>query len=406
MRLSPEGALMRENRVAVSSLTRTRGMREPLRRNDDGSGDGGGVGQSTKAPARLGGDAATTQLTPASAAARYERISDDEQLHIDRLVEDTCTLLAQRYAGKQTLRDAHPKMHGCVKARLEIASDIPTDLAHGLFSRAAQSYAHKADDGVSYFKAWARFSSQHQDPQEDIKRDTRGLALKLLEIPGPKLLDGEENSSQHDFIFLSTPRFVARNVAEFGELVHALVHKSALSWLRSARPALRHKLSLKQHSSPLEVQYFSVVPSLIGTTPVKYTITPVIKCATPLPAHPTPNFLRERLKRQLAEEDRLFTVNVQRFKDEMSTPIEDPTVLWRTESIAVATLRILKQEDFDTPERDEAGENLAFNPFRCLPAHRPLGGINRARRQVYRAIATFRYNRNGVKSAEPPIWEP
>jgi Dyp-type peroxidase family len=340
-----------------------------------------------------------------SVAARFEHMPDDEQLHTDRLIDNTRALLQQRYAGKQTLRDAHPKMHGCVKARLEIEPNLPPALRHGLFGEAAERYATKTPDGRCSFKAWVRFSSQNQDPQADIVKDTRGLSLKLLEIPGAKLLDGEEDSPCHDFIFLSTPRFVARSVAEFDELVNGLVQGSWLSWLRSAGPALRHKFSLARHASPLEVSYFSVVPALIGTTAVKYSLEPVIEKKTPLPKHPSPNFLREQLKRQLAHKDSLFEISVQMFQDEKSTPIEDPTQLWRTKPTKVATLRILQQDDFDTPERNELGENLAFNPFRCLPEHRPLGGINRARRQVYRAIAAFRHNRNGVKSAEAPVWE-
>jgi hypothetical protein len=31
---------------------------------------------------------------------------------------------------------------------------------------------------------------------------------------------------------------------------------------------------------------------------------------------------------------------------------------------------------------------------RCLPEHRPLGGVSRARRQVYQALSTVRHERN------------
>ena len=62
----------------------------------------------------------------------------------------------------------------------------------------------------------------------------------------------------------------------------------------------------------------------------------------------------------------------------------------------VATLRIASQR-FDTPERDDLGEDLDFTPWRCRPEHRPLGGLNRARRAVYATIAGLRHERNGVK---------
>ena len=35
-------------------------------------------------------------------------------------------------------------------------------------------------------------------------------------------------------------------------------------------------------------------------------------------------------------------------------------------------------------------EQVAFNPWHCLAEHRPLGGMNRARRQIYEAMAQLR----------------
>ena len=37
------------------------------------------------------------------------------------------------------------------------------------------------------------------------------------------------------------------------------------------------------------------------------------------------------------------------------------------------------------------GENLSFTPWHSLPEHRPLGGINRARKAIYRAISRQRH---------------
>jgi hypothetical protein len=68
--------------------------------------------------------------------------------------------------------------------------------------------------------------------------------------------------------------------------------------------------------------------------------------------------------------------------------------------IKVATLRIPSQI-CDFPKRMVFCENLSFNPWRTLPEHQPLGGINRARRQVYPAISEFRHRRNVAPMREP-----
>ena len=56
----------------------------------------------------------------------------------------------------------------------------------------------------------------------------------------------------------------------------------------------------------------------------------------------------------------------------------------------VATLTIEPQE-FDSPERRVACENLFFTPWHGVSEHRPLGGINRMRKAVYEASAGMRH---------------
>ena len=70
--------------------------------------------------------------------------------------------------------------------------------------------------------------------------------------------------------------------------------------------------------------------------------------------------------------------------------------------IAAAVLRHCEEH----PERtllvaghaDTTGrcESTAFNPWHALPAHRPLGNMNRARKQIYEAMAAFRAKRAGA----------
>ena len=92
--------------------------------------------------------------------------------------------------------------------------------------------------------------------------------------------------------------------------------------------------------------------------------------------------------------------------DADSMPIEDPGKLW-PESVSpfrnVVTIRIPAQE-FDSEARRTFDENLSYTPWHALPEHRPLGGVNRARKIVYRAIPTFRHEHNKVPRFEPTNW--
>jgi len=63
-------------------------------------------------------------------------------------------------------------------------------------------------------------------------------------------------------------------------------------------------------------------------------------------------------------------------------PVEDPTVRWESKPVPVATITI-RPQTFDTAARRAECEKSSFDPWHALAEHRPLGGINRARKAVY-----------------------
>ena len=94
------------------------------------------------------------------------------------------------------------------------------------------------------------------------------------------------------------------------------------------------------------------------------------------------NVFREAISSQLAQAEAEFDVLVQIQTDAEAMPIENPTKRWEEKDspyVKVATLR-LPQQDINTPSRLAADERQSFSPWHCLAAHRPLGGVNRARR--------------------------
>ena len=61
----------------------------------------------------------------------------------------------------------------------------------------------------------------------------------------------------------------------------------------------------------------------------------------------------------------------------------------------VAGIRIPAQRIDDAADAPSC-ERLSFNPWNALPDHRPLGDFNRARREMYAAMAAFRSERAGA----------
>jgi hypothetical protein len=117
--------------------------------------------------------------------------------------------------------------------------------------------------------------------------------------------------------------------------------------------------------------------------------------------------LREAMSAHLAGREARFDFLVQVQTDPATMPVENPTIAWDEGASPfrkVATLRIPAQT-FDTPEQMTFCENLSYTPWHALPEHRPLGGINRARKIVYEAISKRRHELNQVARREPSMEE-
>ena len=92
-------------------------------------------------------------------------------------------------------RDAHPKHHGCVPATFEVLK-LEELLAQGLFARPGK------------YHAWVRFSNAFK-VRNDLDRDARGMAIKVMGVPG-----GASEGTQ-DFLLVTHRSFFARTPADF-----------------------------------------------------------------------------------------------------------------------------------------------------------------------------------------------
>jgi catalase len=305
----------------------------------------------------------------------------------------------RRETPKFMQRDAHPKQHGLVKATFTVVDHLPVNLQHGVLI-----------PGRSY-DAWVRFSSQNAPPQPDTKKDIRGAAIKLMNVPGEKLDVQDGNTTSQDFITISTPMFVTHNVEEFFYLIKALVTGKLallLHFLCYPRSAWNLFKSNKNYWSPLHARYWSTTPYQLGPQQVvKYSLIPHAGIMTKIPRKAGPDFLRENMAKQLKENDFGFDFCVQLQTDIDLMPVEDPGRRWPehiSPFVKVATLTIPRQT-FDTPAQNTYGTRLAFNPWHCLPAHHPLGGINRARRVIYKTLSNFRHQHNHEPQIEPTNYD-
>lgn len=301
----------------------------------------------------------------------------------------------------RTLRDAHPKQHGLVKAEFTIADNIPAQYRFGIFAE------------PKTYRAWIRYSNLSGSKKPDISKDSRGMAIKIMGVPGKKILPEEADAPTQDFVFMSTQIFVTKDVRGFSKLLKA-INRGKISagffFLTHLRLlGLFSKVSI-QVPDLFDVEWGSTTPYLLEDRAVKYAVLPRTPSGATLPTGDdiSDNYLRERMVATLDKGDVYLDFYVQVQTNANTMPIEDPRVAWDrglSPFIKVATIRVL-QQTFDTPAQQLYGDNLSFTPWHSLPEHRPLGGINRGRRVIYSTMSKFRHGRNGEEvGPEPSDWQ-
>jgi hypothetical protein len=122
-----------------------------------------------------------------------------------------------------------------------------------------------------------------------------------------------------------------------------------------------------------------------------------------LPGRPPDNYLRENMAATLSHRDAVFDLLLQVQTDPHAMPIENAAVRWPQKLspyVPAATIRIPKQR-FDSPAQLRFAGTLMYNPWHCIPEHRPLGNQNRARRRLYWELSQLRLKQNRTAHYEP-----
>jgi hypothetical protein len=329
-----------------------------------------------------------------------EKLSPEaEQRALDQIIERMGAYMREHYKPGEFQRAGNTKTHGIVRGEVTIRDDVPSYMRRGVFASPAT------------FRAWVRFSGPGPDSPRDI--DDVGFvscAIKLMGIPGPKLLDDEK--STQDFLTICTPTFVTPNTVANADLQAEILRGTPAFYF--FRPRKTHILDFLMQSwwnqtqaNPLEQQYWSCVPYLLGEgQAMMYSVRPRAKARSRvprLPLRPPDNYLREAMARSLARGDVEMDILVQVQTDAHRMPIENAAVRWPARLspwVPVATLRMPKQT-FDTAVQLAFAHNLSYNPWHCVPDHRPLGNQSRARLRMYSELSRLRQEQNQTPHVEP-----
>ena len=325
-----------------------------------------------------------------------ERLLPGEERYLQDIIDELTKFTRENWLPGSAQRFGNTKTLGVVRGQFIVLSDLPGKLRHGLFA-APRTYP-----------AWVRFSGPGPYAPPDLEDLGQcSVAIKVMGVPGPKLMDDER--ATQDLILVSPASFVTPNIRENAKLQRWVRAKAPLVYF--ANPFDSHLLHVAMqllyspmHANPLEVQYYSNVPFLLGDgQAVQYSLKPRSSVRSRIPARPSENYLREAMTRTLDRGAWTFDFMVQVQTDPHRMPIEDATVKWPerlSPYVPVAQVRLPAQR-FDSDAQLAFADVLRYNPWHSLPEHRPLGNSNRARRRMYWELARLRQSMNDVQHVEP-----
>lgn len=317
---------------------------------------------------------------PSSTIGHQDAVSPDEAALIAEFIDFLKTASAKRYPSGTMKRFNQGRQTAFLQAEFTVPDGLPDAHRVGIFA-VPRTYP-----------AWIRFANAASD--SDRERDIRGMSIELSNVNGENLTPG---SNAQDFVLNSYPVMVAANTHDFLELLRA----NEAGGLRRIMYFLTHLTSARigaaarqNPSCHLDIEYWSTTPYRFGSNRiVKYAVRPTSRRTSAKPALLTDTYLTDAMRAHMDQDEATFDFLIQFHVDDQRTPIEDATVEWTASDSPyhrVGVIRIPRQR-FEDADRVTRGEQMTFNPWYSLAEHAPVGGMNRARSEIYRAMAEFRH---------------
>ncbi len=283
--------------------------------------------------------------------------------------------------GQPVQRGFHAKSHGCLHGTLVLDRHRDARTRFGVF-----------EGGPAPRKVIVRFSNGVGWRQADSELDARGMAIKVFDVPGPKYLPDERDTQ--DFLMTNSPVPVGRDAVEFMTFARANVkgRLAGLFFLAGHAPTAAAALSRTNPvDSMVTERYWSGGAFHLGShQAVKLSARPCDLALVREPKRDIDDYLQRDLADAAAKDGVCMQLVVQLQTDPELTPIENASRIWSEKDsppLPVAKVVMPPQVVGRDPKTCDA---LAFSPWHAIPAHKPMGHINRARRFVYAASQAHR----------------
>jgi hypothetical protein len=353
-------------------------------------------------------------FTPARFTPDVEEIQPDEPKTARDLAETMLSISEETYSNSgHAIRSVHAKSHGLLAGRLEVLSDLPPELAQGVFSRPGSR------------EAVVRLSTTPGDFLHDSVSTPRGMALKILDVDGPRL-PGSADSTSQDFVMVNGKEFNSPSGKAFLKNLKLLaattdrmegtkeVLSKVLKGIESAletvglESAAVKAMGGNPETHILGDSFFGQLPMRYGDHLAKIGIVPAsenlkVLIGQKLDTSDDPDVIRHVVEEFFETETAVWNFQVQLCADIETMPVEGVDA-WDEEKspfITVAKLVIGPQEAWSEELSRQVDDGMHFSPWNGIADHQPLGSLMRLRKLAYERSTAFRSERNETSVSEP-----
>ncbi len=360
-----------------------------------------------------------TDIQPVVFTPEMEQPAPDEIATIAELV-DVFLGMAHTVADYEghAFRAVHAKGHALLRGKLTVLGGLPPIYAQGLFSQPGQ------------YNAMMRISSPPAEQLSDQVSTPRAVALKLMRVPGERVPESRDHDTQ-DFLMVNAPAFTRPGPKEFlsdAKLLAATTEKAPeakemlSSVLRAAEAVVEafggesetlKTLGGEPATHPLGDTFYAQTPFLYGPYIAKFALAPASPSLTALTGQKLSSDDEDAQRHAISAffhdgggAPATWELRVQLCTDPERMPIEDASVPWPEDLspfVPVATLEVPPQQSWLQGRSQVEEDEIAFDPWHAIAAHRPLGALNRARKVVLAASRQFRGGFNRCPIHEPKL---
>lgn len=306
---------------------------------------------------------------------------------------------------RHAMRATHVKTQAIVKGQLTILPDLPAELAQAIASPDNAKRAHSVA---------IRFANEPSFLQDDRAPGPRGCGMKVFDVSGNFMDSHGSKTKTQDLTFNNAPLLELRDVKTTVEIF--TIRERHFREPEKIGPELDKRSDRSLQKAPMQLpnQHFlsytmySQSAYRWGPYVVKYALFPTgeyqaaLEKSHKITGSSSPEQHSEWLREWFrGTQDATYDLRVQLCQNLRAQSVEDASLAWDETAFPYQTVGKVVlpagQDVFSSDRRTFWDDHMKLNVWYGLEEMRPLGSVNRLRKELYQRSAGFRGHINAAE---------